>query len=218
MIDYSLYVITTEVKEKGRSHLDVAKAALEGGATVIQFREKNFSSLELFRTALSLRDLTADFGKPLIINDRLDIALAVEADGVHLGWEDLPFEAAQKFKDRLKIIGLSVRNLEEARFFSNVPASYFGAGPVFPTPSKPDATSPIGVEELKKIVEASKAPVVAIGGINLDNLDEVLKTGVRGVAVISAIAYAEDMAEMTRRFKQKFKFFKEAKSELVKGD
>lgn len=214
MIDYSLYVITTEVKEKGRSHWDVAKAALEGGATVIQFRGKNLSTKELYRTALKLRDLTADYQKPLIINDRLDIALAVEADGVHLGWDDLPFEVAKKFNDKIKVIGLSVRNLRETEKFNKFSCSYFGAGPVFPTPSKTDATEPFGLQELKRIVETSKVPVVGIGGINLDNVTEVLRCGVAGIALISAIAYADDMVEATARFKRKIfslrDFFKEA--------
>ncbi len=218
MIDYSLYVITAEVKEKRRSHLDVARAALEGGATVIQFREKNYSTRQLFQVALKLRDLTADYGKPLIVNDRVDIALAVEADGVHLGCEDLPFEVVNKFNDELKVIGLSVRSLKEAKDFNRFGCSYFGAGPIFPTLSKTDASVPFGLFELKKIVALSSKPVVGIGGINQNNVEEVLKCGVAGIALISAIAYAEDMVKATAFFKEKIDFFKnffmETKNEL----
>ncbi len=222
MIDYSLYVITTEVREKNRSHLDVAREALEGGATIIQFREKGYSTRELFQVALKLRDLTADYQKPLIINDRLDIALAVEADGVHFGWDDLPFEVFEKFSDKIKITGLSVRNLKEAEDLNKYSCSYFGAGPIFPTPSKVDAAEPFGLNELKKIVEISKVPVVGIGGIDLNNVTEVLKCGVAGIALISAIAYADDMLKATACFKEKIVSFKNflegVKNELAKKD
>ncbi len=215
MIDLSLYVITTEVKEKKRSHLDVARAALEGGATVIQFREKSYTTLELYNVALKLRDLTASYRRPLIINDRLDIALAVEADGVHLGWDDLPFDVAFKFKGQLKIIGLSTRNLKETKLLNRFSPAYLGAGPVFPTPSKSDATNPFGLQVLRKIVEKSRIPVIAIGGISLENVDQVLKCGVQGVALISAIALADDMTEATLKFKEKLKLFKRRDDELV---
>lgn len=216
MLDLSLYVITAEVKEKKRSHLDVARAALEGGATIIQFREKEYSTRQLFQMALKLRDLTADYKKPLIINDRLDIALAVEADGIHLGWDDLPFDYAFKIGQGLKIIGLSVRSLKELRLLSRFRASYFGAGPVFPTPSKSDATRPFGLSVLKEVVKRSSLPVVAIGGITTENVDEVLRCGVSGVALISAIAQADDMTGATLKFKEKLKTYWEAKSELAK--
>lgn len=197
MIDLTLYVITAEVLDKGRSHLDVAKAAIRGGATIIQYRGKDRSSFQAYEEAEKIRTLCRERGMPFVVNDRVDIALAVKADGVHLGQEDLPLEKAKKIFSQ-GFIGASVRTVEEAIEAEEKGADYLGAGPIFPTISKEDAGEAIGLEELKKICQATSLPVVAIGGINVKNLKDVLMAGVAGVAVISAVALAEDMVEATR--------------------
>ncbi len=208
MIDLTLYVITTEVPDRGRSHLDVAKAAIEGGATIIQYRGKDRSSFQAYEEAEKIRTLCREKRIPFMVNDRVDIALAVKADGVHLGQGDLPIEKAREIFPG-GFIGASVRTVEEAVEAEEKGASYLGVGPIFPTISKEDAGEAIGVEELKKICRVTNLPVVAIGGINVENLKDVIMAEVAGVAVISAVALAEDMIEATRSLKNLIEEMKE---------
>jgi len=196
-MDYDLYVITMEVLSLGRNHLDVAKAALEGGAKVIQFREKDKTTAQMFEIASNLRVLTNQYQAHLLLNDRLDIALAVQADGIHLGREDLPLPVARRVLGWQKVIGATVRNVQEAIRAQIEGASYLGVGPIYQTPSKADAGPPIGLEVLTEIKKAVQVPVVAIGGITGDNLKKVLEAGADGVAVISAVAGASDMSKAT---------------------
>lgn len=188
-----LYFITTS--EFGRTHEMLAESVLKAGVKFVQFREKGMSVREMYEIARRLRKLTLEYSAKLIINDRVDLALAVDADGVHLGQDDFPYEVVRDIFDG--IVGVSTHSVEEALRAEEF-ADYISAGPVFKTTTKRDAKKPIGIEGLKRIVSAVKKPVVAIGGINKSNIEDVLKTGVKGVAVISAIAKAEDPEKSAR--------------------
>lgn len=198
-LDLSVYVITDAHLRGDRGHLDVASAAVKGGATVIQFREKGASTKELYLTAMKLKELLSPLGIPLIINDRIDIALAVDADGVHLGQDDMPVEVARRIMGPEKIIGASAASLEEALEARRMGADYIGFGPVFPTGTKPDAAPPTGIGPLKDTCKKVGIPVVAIGGITADNAHLCIEAGASGVAVISAVVLAADMVEATER-------------------
>jgi len=198
-VDYSIYLVTDRGILQGRDLLDAVAEAIEGGVTLIQLREKEVSSREFYQIALKVKDLAHSRGVPLLINDRLDIALAVNADGLHIGQEDLPLKVARKLLGPDKIIGLSVSNLEDAVQGEKEGADYLGAGAVYPTTSKDVSESPIGPDGLKKIKDAVSIPVVGIGGINLFNIEEVKRTGVDGVAVISAIMGAPDIKDAARK-------------------
>ncbi len=188
-MDLGVYFITS--REFGRAHEAVAEMALNGGIKTIQFREKNMNSREMLNTAKRLRDLCDGYKATLMINDRVDIALTTGADGVHVGQEDMPPQEVRRiFKG---MVGVSVNNLKEAVEAERY-ADYLGAGPVFSTTTKEDVREVIGVEGLKRIVEAVSIPVVGIGSINIDNAPEVLQTGVAGIAVISTIAASSDPA------------------------
>ncbi|MEN3185172.1 MAG: thiamine phosphate synthase [Atribacterota bacterium] len=205
-MDLSLYVITDRTIEAPRSNVEVAREAARGGASVIQLREKRASTKVFLEEALELRKLTRDEGVLLIINDRLDVALAVEADGVHLGEEDMPISYARRLAPSL-LIGVSCDTEKKARELEALGADYLGVGTVFPTSTKKDAGEPIGLLRLRQIKEAVKIPVVAIGGITLDNVEEVLATGVDGVAVVSAVVGASSPFEAARAFRQKIDTF-----------
>ncbi len=190
---FDVYFITDS--NFGWTHEELAEMVLRAGIKVVQFREKKMSTKQMFETAKRLRKLTEDYGATLIINDRVDLALAVDADGVHIGQDDLPAEVVREIFDG--IVGVSAHTVEEAKRVEKY-ADYLGVGPVFATKTKKDAKEPIGVEGLRKIVEAVKVPVVAIGGINRKNIEKVLEVGVSGVAVISAIANAENPEKEAR--------------------
>ena len=194
-IDYTLYLVTDRGMLKGRALTltEAVEAAIKGGATMIQLREKEVSSLEFYAAALKIKAVAGRHGIPFIINDRLDIALAADADGLHVGQQDLPVEVARKLLGKGKILGYSVSNVEEAVYGEKCGADYLGAGPVYPTGSKPDAVGPIGTEALKRIVRSVSIPVVAIGGIGADNIKEIKASGAAGVSVISAILGQENI-------------------------
>ncbi len=187
-----LYFITDSRFGK---HEELAEKVLKAGVKAIQLREKSMSSKEIYEVAKKIRKLTLDYDALFIVNDRLDIALASDADGVHLGQEDLPFDAAREIFDG--IVGVSTHNVEEAKKAERY-ADYLGVGPVFATKTKTDAREPIGIENFKKIVSTTKVPVIAIGGINHSNVLEVLEAGAFGVAVISAIAMHADVYTAAR--------------------
>jgi len=192
-----LYVITDR---RLRPEVESVKEALEGGATSIQLRIKNASTREMIEIGKEIRKLTEEYDALYFVDDRLDVALATNADGVQLGPEDMPISIAKEIAPNL-IIGASVYSLEEALQAEKEGADYLGAGSVFPTPTKKDVKV-IGIDGLKRIVESVKIPVVAIGGINHENVREVLKAGVDGIAVISAIMGAENVREATKRMRK----------------
>ncbi len=190
-IDYSLYLITDRNLVGAKDFYRSVREALRGGVSLLQVREKELSSREFYNSARVLKDMAAQYNVPLIVNDRLDIALAVDADGLHIGEHDLPLEIARKILGKEKILGYSVSSIEEARYAVETGANYLGAGAVFPTGSKADVGEAIGLERLKEIKQAVKVPVVAIGGIGAQNVREVKRTGADGVSLISAILACE---------------------------
>jgi len=200
---WRLCLITDERLSRGRSHLEIAAAAVRGGADVIQLRDKEASGGRLFEIAVALRELTRGTGIPLIVNDRLDVAMAAGADGVHLGQEDLPADAARRILGPEKILGVSAETPAEARRAEAAGADYLGVGPVFEARgSKPDAGAPQGLDQIVRIRAETRLPIVAIGGIRPDNARRVREAGADAVAVISAIVSAEDVEEATRRMKR----------------
>ncbi|KUK18321.1 thiamine phosphate synthase [Thermococcus sibiricus] len=192
-----LYVITDR---RLKSEIESVREALEGGATSIQLRIKNAPTGEMIKIGKEIRELTKEYDALYFVDDRLDVALATDADGVQLGPEDMPISLAKEIGPNL-IIGASVYSLEEALKAEKEGADYLGAGSVFPTPTKRDVKV-IGLEGLKRIVESVKIPVVAIGGINHKNARDVLKTGVDGIAIISAIMGTEDVKRATEEMRK----------------
>lgn len=196
-LDFALYIITDERLSRGRSHQEVAREAIAGGARIIQFRDEEMSARKLIQVGQRLRELTQEAGVLYIVNDRVDVALAVEADGVHLGQEDMPIKLARRLMGEGKIIGVSATNLAEALEAEAEGADYLGVGPIFATGTKPDAAPPVGLEGLAEVAKRVSIPVVAIGGINRDNVKEVMAAGADGIAVISAVVAAEDIRQAT---------------------
>jgi thiamine-phosphate pyrophosphorylase len=192
-MQYDLYVVTSSELSRGRSTIEVVRQALAGGATVIQLREKNWSARDFVELGLEIRRLTREAGAGFIVNDRLDVALAVDADGVHLGQEDLPAQVARRLLGEGKILGVSVGTVAEAQEAVAAGADYLGVGPIFATGSKADAGEPVGVELIRAIRKVVSVPLVAIGGINRSNAGEVIAAGADGVAVISAVVSSEDI-------------------------
>jgi thiamine-phosphate pyrophosphorylase len=190
--DFDLCLITDRHQTQGRELLWVLESALTGGVRAIQLREKDLSARELFYLAEKTRKLTAAHGARLFINDRVDVALAVAADGVQLGKNSISAQAARELLGLERLIGVSTHSLEEARQAENQGADFVFFGPVFYTPSKAVYGAPQGIEQLKKIVENVALPVYAIGGIKPENLSEVIRAGARGVALISAVIAAMD--------------------------
>jgi len=200
---WRLYVITDERVSRGRSHLQVAEAAILGGADVLQLRDKESSSGRLFQVAMQLRKLTREAKVPLIVNDRLDIALAADADGVHVGQADLPASVARGIMGPGMILGVSAETVAEAMAAQEDGADYLGVGPVFEARgTKPDAGLPLGLDLIAEIRRRCRLPIVAIGGINAENARKVREAGADAAAVISAVASADDIARAARRLKR----------------
>ncbi len=201
-IDASLYVVTDDRLSRGRSHIDVASDALQGGAQVIQFRDKYREGKELYEIAHAMKERCRAHGALFIVNDRVDVAILVGADGVHVGQNDLPAAKVRDFIGDSMILGVSATTLEEANRAEGDGADYIGFGPVFEArATKPDTVSPLGLDTLREVCSASSIPVIAIGGIGLDNAVQVMDTGASGVAIISAIVSADDITQTTRRFR-----------------
>ncbi len=192
-MNFDLYVITENVPELARDHLDVARAAVAGGASAVQLRDKNISGRELLDLARSIMSLKIKYDFQVFINDRLDIAMAVSADGVHLGQSDISVINAKRIAPTEMIIGVSATNYDEALKAERDGADYLGVGPIFFTSSKNNAADPIGPEVLKYICSSVKIPVIAIGGIRGDNMDSIMEAGADGIAVISAVTRASNM-------------------------
>jgi thiamine-phosphate diphosphorylase len=200
---WRLYVITDEKASRGRSHLQVAEAAIVGGADVLQLRDKEAPGGLLYRVALQLRRITREAKVPFIVNDRLDIALAADADGVHVGQADLPASVVREIMGPGRILGVSVDTVEEAMRAEKDGADYLGVGPVFEArETKPDAGLPLGVDRITRIRRQCRLPIVAIGGINAENALMVREAGADAAAVISAIVAADDIAHAARRLKR----------------
>jgi len=197
-IDYSLYLVTDAGLSRGRTHAEVLTAAVRGGVSVVQYREKSGTTRRMVEEARVLRELCRAAGVPFIVNDRIDVALAVDADGVHVGQDDMPASRARELIGRGKILGVSAGTPEEARIAERDGADYIGASPIFATPTKPDAPAPMGIEGLRLLARAVSIPVVAIGGMNEHNARSIIEAGAAGVAVVSAIVGAEDVEAAAR--------------------
>jgi thiamine-phosphate pyrophosphorylase len=193
-----LHLLTDVVLQSRFSHEDLARLGIAGGADTIQFREKAGSTRSLIEVAKSMLVVCRQAGVPLIVNDRIDVALAADADGVHLGQTDFPIPLARELLGKNKLIGGSAATLEEARVCLAEGADYIGFGPVYVTGSKADAGPVSGPEGLKRVVETIPLPIVAIGGITAENLPEVMKAGAYGIAVISAVCCELDPEGATR--------------------
>jgi len=198
-----LYVITDQTIGGGRSHAQIARLACAGGADAIQLRDKTCGPGELCRIGREIRAITRDAGALFIVNDRLDVALACGADGVHLGQDDLHVDTARQLAPRPFIIGISVGNAGEAVAAVEAGADYVAASPVFATSSKGDAGPGCGTGGLRKIRAAVTVPVVAIGGITRDNVAEVIAGGADSIAVISAVAGQTDIAAAARDLRER---------------
>jgi len=197
-VDLSLYVVTTDVEEMGRTHVDVAREAGRGGATVVQFRQKGFDRMELAGLALAVKDVAHAAGALFIVNDDPELARTVGADGAHVGRSDMRAGEARSILGPDAILGVSATCAREAAEVDPDLVDYVGLGPIFPTPSKADATAPIGLDGLEKAVRLCPVPIVAIGGISARNVAGVIEAGAAGIAVISAVASASDMDTATR--------------------
>lgn len=204
--DYSIYLVTDDGCLQGRALIDCVREALEGGVTLVQYRAKTASSAEMYAEALQLKALCDSFNVPLIINDRLDIAMAVGAAGVHLGQDDLPCAAARKILGEDYLIGVSAHNPAEAKAALQSGADYLGCGAVFGTATKADVQK-LGTEGLAAICREKGLPVVGIGGVTADNYREVRAAGADGAAIVSGILAQPDIratVEAIARVSQEF--------------
>lgn len=186
-----LYLVTDRDLSLGRPLEEIVSEAVAGGVTMVQLREKDAATGEFVELGRRLMSLLKPLGVPLIINDRVDVALAVDADGVHIGQSDMSYADARRLLGPEKIIGLSVENFEDLESANTLDVDYIGISPVYGTPTKTDTAEPFGLEGLRKAVEMSVHPTVAIGGMNVATVGEVIAAGTDGVAVVSAICSAE---------------------------
>ncbi|WP_088070710.1 thiamine phosphate synthase [Gottfriedia luciferensis] len=198
-IDYKLYLVTDRDVLGSRNLVNAVEEAIKGGTTIVQIREKNCSSLDFYQVAMQVKEVTTKYNVPLIINDRLDIALAIKADGLHIGQEDLPLTVVRKIVGEDMIIGVSATTLEEAVLAQEQGADYVGIGSMYPTSTKLDA-KPVTFDDLRAIRKAVKIPIVGIGGITADNVSELMETNIDGVAIVSAILGKEDIKEAAEKF------------------
>ena len=189
-LDLSLYLVTDKSDDIDK-FLNTIEEAIKGGVTVVQIREKTAETLDFYNLALKVKGITTKYNVPLIINDRVDVALAIDADGVHVGQSDMPCDVTRRLIGKDKILGVSASTVDEAQKAEKDGADYIGTGAVFPTATKDDAPS-VTKEELKEVVDSIEIPVVAIGGINLKNAHELIDTGIAGLSVVSAIMSADN--------------------------
>ncbi|MBR4202513.1 MAG: thiamine phosphate synthase [Candidatus Methanomethylophilaceae archaeon] len=199
---FDLYVVTDEKLSKGRSNVEIARLAYEGGADVVQLRMKDASKEAMIKDALAIQELADDFSRFFIVNDNVEVALESGADGVHLGQSDMPIEKAIEILGDDKIIGISANTVETARDAKEKGATYIGVGSIFTTATKPDADQGIGLDAIYKIHEAVDIPLVAIGGINLGNVQEVIRAGADAAAVVSAVVSQDDVRKAAHDLKE----------------
>lgn len=199
-----LYVITDSQLCPGRTHVQIAKAAVKGGARFIQIRDKQANDREFYETALEVREITEEAGVLMFVNDRIDVAAAVGADGVNIGQTDLPVDIARGLLGDSVIIGVSADTIEQAKKAQEDGADYVGFGPIFPTSTKLDAGPVSSLETLRKVCHEISIPVVAIGGISLENIGSVAANGASCAAVVSAVVCADDMAAATANLSKEF--------------
>ena len=200
---WKVYVATDSRLSRGRSHVEIARQAIGGGVDVIQLRDKEADGLGFYEVGCEIRRLAKSSGVPLLVNDRLDIALAVGADGIHVGQRDLPAAIARRLIGADRILGVSAATLDEAVIAERDGADYVGLGPIFEARgTKPDAGAPLGLDLIRAVRERCRVPIIAIGGINESNILDVLDAGADGAAIISGIVSAADVAGAVRRLKR----------------
>ena len=197
-IDYSVYLVTDHRNKTDEEFLRIIEESIKGGTSIVQLREKTASTKDFYQLALKVKEITSKYDVPLLINDRIDIAIAVDSEGVHIGQDDMPADIARKIIGEDKILGVSASTVEEAKKAQEDGADYIGSGAVFPTATKDDADS-VSKEELNEIVESIDIPVVAIGGITLENAVTLKDTGIAGFSVVSAIMSADDPKEASQK-------------------
>ncbi|MUT65736.1 thiamine phosphate synthase [Paenibacillus sp. NEAU-GSW1] len=202
MKDFRLYAITGEQFHPGRDMIHVMEEAIIGGVDIIQLRDKDSSREEVLRKAKALRELTRKHGVTFIVNDYIDIALEVDADGIHLGQNDVPLSEARRLVGD-KIIGISTHAIEEALLAEEQGADYIGVGPVFPTKTKVDVVNPVTVAYVQQVASRIRIPFVAIGGIKLSNVDEVIAAGATRICAVSEIVGSADVPGTCRAFLSK---------------
>lgn len=200
-MNYSLYLVADPSRTKGYSLEMSVEQAIIGGCTAIQLRDKDISDLEFYNLARKIKKITDKFQIPLIINDRIDVALGIEASGVHVGQSDLPTEVARKIINKDMILGVSVTNINEAIRAQKEGADYLGVGAIFSTTTKLDASN-VSKEALKDIKESVSIPVIAIGGINIQNLSSLLDAHIDGIAVVSAILGQDNIVQASQQLKE----------------
>jgi thiamine-phosphate pyrophosphorylase len=189
-LDLSLYLVTDK-SDDVEKFLKTIEEAIKGGVSVVQIREKTADTLDFYNLALKVKEITTKYNIPLIINDRVDVALAIGAEGVHVGQSDMPCDVTRALVGHDKIVGVSAATIEEAKKAEKDGADYIGTGAVFPTATKDDAPK-ITKKDLKEIVDSINIPVVAIGGITIENASELIDTGISGLSVVSAIMSSDD--------------------------
>ena len=199
MIDFAVYLITDAALCARAGLVDTVAAALRGGVTAVQLRDKQASDAELIEQGRALKGLLTGTGVPLIVNDRLEVALAIDADGVHLGQSDGSVAEAREVLGAEAILGLSAQSLDQLQGLDTSLVDYLGVGPVFATETKPDHSPPLGFDGLANLCAASPLPVVAIGGLRAEHAASVWSAGASGMALVSAICAAPDPEQMTRR-------------------
>lgn len=202
-VNYDLYLVTDRKLAKGRVLLDIIKSAVEGGVTIVQLREKECSTKEFLQEAKGIKAFLSSQKVPFIINDRIDIALAVDADGVHIGQDDMPPDLARKLLGNEKIIGISVSNIEELNLSLQNNIDYLALSPIFSTQTKIDTSLPIGLEGIPAFRKLTKLPLIGIGGINVGNAKEIVRIGCDGIAVVSAIISSDNPEDASRKLLNK---------------
>jgi len=211
---FGLYLVTDRELSLGRPLEAIVEAAASGGVSLVQLREKSVSTREYVEIARRIQNVLKLRGIPLVINDRVDVALAVGAEGVHLGQEDMPYPEARKVLGRKAIIGLSVENMDQALEAEKLDVDYLGVSPVFLTPTKPDTKAPWGLDGLGRLRQRSRHVLIAIGGINSSNALQVLEAGADGLAVVSAICSAPAPEEAARRLRETIDRHQQEKGQL----
>lgn len=206
-LDLTLYLVLDPVLCGGIAGMvQTTQVAVANGVTAVQLRsEQAYDRRDWYQAALALKEVLAETTVPLFINDQVDVAMAVQADGVHVGQSDLPVDVVRKLIGTEKLIGLSVSNASQMQSVPWEQVDYLGIGPIYPTNSKGDAAPVLGVEQLQKLVQSKQCPAVAIGGINRSNITQVMQTGIDGVAVISAICAQPDVGAATQQLLQQIR-------------
>jgi thiamine-phosphate pyrophosphorylase len=211
----NLCVLTDAGLAPGRGHVAIAAAALAGGADMIQLRDKTGDLRDLLPQARAIRALCRSHGAVFIVNDRVDLALAADADGAHVGQQDLPAASARRLLGPGRILGVSTHSLEQAEAARRVGADYIGFGPMFPTGTKDTGYAPRGPEALGEIRRTVSLPILAIGGITLENVSAVIEAGATAPAVISAVAAADDIAAAAAAFLRTVTTARAARGDLL---